>query len=121
MAIYKQINPIERAGSEPLNELKIKVAYTKGGYNSKRGIYAYIIPVHRQQVAGGNIESCTLLGEVRECGFKVCLREMARKSQKTEDQITAAVESQADKIVEHWNNSDYHAISRLLLTTTAQG
>lgn len=119
MAIYKQINPIERAGSEPLNELKIKVAYTKGGYNSKRGIYAYIIPVHRQQVAGGNIESCTLLGEVRECGFKVCLREMGRKSQKVEDQLTAAVESNADKIVEHWNNSDYHAISRLLLSATA--
>ena len=119
MAIYKQINPIERAGSEPLNELKIKVAYTKGSYNSKRGIYAYIIPVHRQQVAGGNIESCTMLGEVRECGFKVCLREMGRKSQKVEDQLTAAVESQADKIVEHWNNSDYHAISRLLLSATA--
>ena len=119
MAIYKQINPIERAGSEPLNELKIKVAYTKGGYNSKRGIYAYIIPVHRQQVAGGNIESCTMLGEVRECGFKVCLREMGRKSQKVEDQLTAAVESQADKIVEHWNNSNYHAISRLLLSATA--
>lgn len=119
MTIYKQINPIERAGSTPLNELKIKVDYTKGGYNSKRGIYAYIIPVHRQQVSGCSIESCSLLGEVRECGFKVCLREMARKSQKVEDQITAAVEPQADKIVEHWNNGDYHAISQLLLSATA--
>ena len=115
MTIYKQINPINRAGAEPLKELKIKVDYTKGGYNSKRGIYAYIIPVHRE----GNFESCSLLGEVRECGFKVCLREMARKSQKVEDQITAAVEPLADKIVEHWNNGDYHAISQLLLTATA--
>ena len=119
MVIYKQINPIERAGSTPLNELKIRVDYTKGGYNYKRGIYAYITPVHREQVSGCNIDSCSLLGDVRESGFKVCLREMARKSQKVEDQITAAVESHADEIVEHWNNGDYPAISRLLLSATA--
>lgn len=115
MKIYKSIEPIKVAGGDDLNELKIMVEYTKGGYNSKRGVYAWITPIHR----GDTFVRCILLGDVRESGFKVCLKEMARKSQKVEDAICAVVELLADKIVEHWNKGEYHEISRLLLSAVA--
>lgn len=50
MNFYQAINPIERAGSEPLNELKVSVRYNKGGINyfngsqDKRGVYVHFTP-----------------------------------------------------------------------------
>lgn len=112
MKIYKPIKPINVAGGESLNELKIRVEYTKGGYNSKRGVYAWITPVYR----GEHFERSIMLGGIHECGLKVCLMEMARKSQKVEDAICAVVERLSDKIAEHYNKCEYHDISRRLLS-----
>lgn len=110
MKIYKKIEPIKVAGSDARDELRICVEYTKGGYNNKRGIYAWITPIHR----GNGFESIICLGELRECGFKVCLKEMGRKNQKVEDAICTVVEPLADKIAEHYNKCEFHEISRIL-------
>lgn len=115
MKLYRQINPIERTGGEALDELKIVVQYTKGGYNSKRGVYAYITPVHRANRDGFCIESCTLLGNSLECGFKVCLREMARKSQKVEDEIANKVEQLADEIVSRWDKGERQTLALFIM------
>lgn len=114
MVIYKTIEPINVAGREPYNELKIEVKYTKEGYNSKRGVYAWINPISRSN----GIVSMILLGDIRESGFKVCLKEMARKSQKVEDAICAAVEPLCDKIAEHYNKCEFQEIIALLKTAT---
>jgi hypothetical protein len=115
MTTYKKINPIERTGGEALDELKIKVTYDKGGYNTKRGIHAYITPVHRTNRDGFCVESCTLLGDSRECGFRVCLRELGRKSQKVEDEIANKVEQLADEIVSRWDKGERQTLAIFIM------
>lgn len=115
--IYKPINPIERAGSEPLNELKISVRYDKGSMNyfngqvNKRGLYVHFSPVHR----GNGFESCTMLsGNRREDGFKIFVRELGRASQKQTDYVFSRVEPLADAIAKKWNTEDWDDIFKMV-------
>jgi len=65
-------------------ELSINVDYYLGGMNyfsggfSKRGVYLYLTPVSRNS---GMISS-TLMGSGRDCGYRILLEELKRKSQK---------------------------------------
>lgn len=110
MKTYRKINPIERVGGEPLDELKIRVDYNKDTYCGKRGIYAYFTPVHR----GEYFETCTLCADIRESGFKMFLRELNRKSQKVEDELARKVEAKADEIAELWNECKFEEISKIV-------
>lgn len=110
---YRAINPIERAGSEPLNELKVSVRYDKGSYNylqgsvNKRGLYVHFQPVHRD----GYCESATLLScNRKEDGFKVFVRELGRMSQKQMDDVAKRIEPMIDDFAEKWNNEDWNGI-----------
>ena len=110
--IFKTINPIERVGGEPLNELEISVRYDKGSMNyfanqvNKRGLYVHFSPVHR----GNGFISTTLLGSRKESGFKVFVRELGRASQKQADDVFSRVEPLADAIAEKWNTEDWDGI-----------
>ena len=115
MEIYKKINPINRAGSEALDELKIRVRYDKGGYYGRRGVYAYITPVHRDIVGNGLMtETCTVCGEIHESGFKMLLRELGRKSQKVEDESASKIEAKADEIATLWNEQKHTEVANIL-------
>ena len=115
MNIYKKINPINRVGSEALDELKISVRYDKGGYYVKRGVYAYITPVHREKISESFVsETCTLLGNTHESGFKMLLRELGRKSQKVEDEIASKIEAKADEIATLWNEQKHTEVANIL-------
>lgn len=115
MNIYKKINPINRVGSEALDELKISVRYDKGGYYGKRGVYAYITPVHREKINGSFVsETCTLLGDMHESGFKMLLCELGRKSQKVEDEIASKIEAKADEIATLWNEQKHTEVANIL-------
>lgn len=115
MDIYKKINPINRVCGEALDELKIRVHYNKGGYYGKRGVYAYITPVHREGRGNGFvIETCTLLGDTHESGFKMLLRELGRKSQKVEDEIASKIEAKADEIATLWNEQKHTEVANIL-------
>ena len=115
MDIYKKINPINRVGGEALDELKIRVRYDKGGYCGKRGVYAYITPVHREDRGNGFVsETCTLLGDTHESGFKMLLRELGRKSQKVEDEIASKIEAKADEIASLWNEHKHDDVADIL-------
>lgn len=115
MDIYKKINPINRVGGDALDELKISVRYDKGGYYGKRGVYAYIRPVHREKINESFVsETCTMLGDIHECGFRKLLRELARKSQKAEDEIAAKIESKADEIATLWNEQKHTEVANIL-------
>ena len=110
---YRAINPIERAGSEPLNELKVSVRYDKGGYNyfqgtvDKRGLYVHFKPIHRN----GNCESATLLScNRKEDGFKMLVRELGRMSQKQMDDVAKRIEPMIGDFAEKWNNEDWQGI-----------
>ena len=116
MDIYKKINPIKRVGGEALDELKIRVRYDKGGYYGKRGVYAYITPVHREKINERSvIETCTMLGDMHESGFKALLRELGRKSQKVEDELAVKVETKADEIADLWNEYKHNEIYNMLI------
>lgn len=112
MNFYQAINPIKRAGSEPLNELKVSVRYDKGGINyfnckqDKRGVYVHFHPVHR----GNGLESATLLGNKKESGFKIFVRELGRMSQKQMDDVAKRVEPLVPTFAEKWNAEDWQGI-----------
>lgn len=115
MDIYKKINPINRVGGDALDELKIRVCYDKGGYYGKRGVYAYIRPVHRDIVGNGLMtESCSVCGEMHENGFKMLLRELSRKSQKVEDEFASKIEAKADEIASLWNEYKHNDVADIL-------
>ena len=115
MDIYKKINPINRVGGEALDELKIRVRYDKGGYYGKRGVYAYITPVHREKINESFVsETCTLLGDMHESGFKMLLCELGRKSQKVEDEIASKIEAKADEIATLWNEQKHTEVANIL-------
>ncbi len=113
---YQPINPIERAGSDALNELKVSVRYDKGGINyinykqDKRGVYVHFTPVHR----GNGFESCTCLGEKKESGFKIFVRELGRMSQKQMDDVAKRVEPLVPTFAEKWNAEDWQGIYNTL-------
>ena len=118
MEIYKKINPIDRIGGEALDELKIRVRYDKGGYNSRRGVYAYITPVHREKLNESMVsETCTLLGATHESGFRMLLCELGRKSQKVENEIAAKIEAKADEIANLWNERKHDEVANLIRRT----
>ena len=88
--------PINRAGGEPLDELKINIDYQKGGYNyfsgnlNESGVYTYITPIHR----GNGFCSQSILGDQHSCGYKIFLKELNRKSQKQ-------INLMAEKVIPH--------------------
>ena len=110
MKIYKPIEPIKVTNDTTLDTLKIAVEYTKGGYNTKRGVYAWITPVQR----GDTFERCILLGNRRESGFKVFLKEMGRKTPKLEQAICDKVAPLCDKIAEHYDRCEWQTIADIL-------
>jgi hypothetical protein len=117
MDIYKKINPINRVGGEALDELKISVRYDKGDYYDKRGVYVYIRPVHREGRGNGFVsETCTLLGDTHESGFRMLLRELGRKSQKVEDEIAAKIDAKADEIATLWDEQKHTEVANILRT-----
>lgn len=114
--IYKKINPIQLEDNDsPLDELKIRVEYNKGGYNSKRGVYAYITPVHRETSEYGcRWEKSVPLGFTQISGFRMCLCELGRKSQKTEDELSAKVVEKADEMAKLWNEEKFEEVVKIL-------
>ena len=113
--------PIKRAGGEPLDELKVKVDYQKGGYNYYSGdvetnaIYVYLTPIHRS----GMIVSQTLLGDRHSCGFKIKLKELNRKSQKQinlmAEKIIPHTQEIADLYSDYKHNEVYNLIKELII------
>ena len=77
------------------NELSIEVFYSLGGMNyfsgnvSRRGVYLLLKPVGR---SGNGFEESMLMGGQRECGYKILLEELPRKSQKVIDKQFTKVE-----------------------------
>lgn len=116
---YEKLNrPIQRSsGSEPLDELKVKVDYQKGGYNYFSGnieanaIYVYITPVHR----GDMFTSCTMLGDRHSCGYKIKLKELNRKSQKQIDLMAEKVIPHAKEIADLYSDYKHGEIFNLIM------
>lgn len=111
MAIYKKINPIERAGSEPLNELKLNVRYRK---DNPRGISIDVKPVSRTTINNVAIESFTISGDRRESGFCLFKKPLNRKSAKAEDELAAKLSEKADEIASLWNESKFDDVLTIL-------
>lgn len=112
---YKKINPIKVDEKLTLDELKVDVHYNKGGYNSKRGVYVYVTPTHREDRGNGFTSEVAIpIGYTKTSGFRTCLRELGRKSQKVEDEISAKVFEQADKMAELWNEEKFEDVVSIL-------
>lgn len=97
--IYKPLK--EKIGN--FKELCIEVFYSLGGMNyfsggvNRRGVYLLLKPVSRGE--NGFTESM-LMGGQRECGFKILLEELPRKSQKVIDKQFIKVEPLANQIAD---------------------
>ena len=108
--------PIERAGSEALNELRITVDYQKAGYNyfsgnfSEGGVFVYLTPVRR----GGCIVSYTMLGNQHECGYKVLMKPLNRKSQKQINLIAEKVLPYSQQIADLYSEGKHGEVYNLL-------
>lgn len=69
-------------------EIKISVGYELGGYNNwngqtnARGYYIYVQPVERKDNGGWFSESYVLFD-----GYKFCVEQVGRKSQKVADKV----------------------------------
>ena len=77
-------NPIQRAGSSALDELRVSI--------------------HRER----NIFSTTPLGDIVESGFKIHALDAKRKSQKKIDNVASAIEPLLNKFGEIWGQDDFN-------------
>ena len=103
-------NPIQRAGSSSLDELRISIDHCKGGYNYAYGYYQeggikiFFSPIHRE----GRCFSTTPLGNIVESGFKIHALDAKRKSQKKIDKVASAIEPLLSKFGEIWGKPGFN-------------
>ena len=103
-------NPIQRAGSSSLDELRISIDQCKGGYNYAYGYYQeggikiFFLPIHRE----GRCFSTTPLGDIVESGFKIHALDAKRKSQKKIDKVASAIEPLLSKFGEIWGKPGFN-------------
>ena len=114
-------NPIQRAGSSSLDELRISIDQCKGGYNYAYGNYVesgikiFFSPIHRER----NIFSTTPLGDMVESGFKIHVLDAKRKSQKKIDKVAKAIEPLLNKFGEIWGQIDFNQrIANMVIDAT---
>lgn len=102
-------NPIQRANSSDLDELKVSIDHFKGGYNFaygnyvESGIKVFFTPFHRE----GRCFSTTPLGDIAESGFKIHALDAKRKSQKKIDKVASAIEPLVNKFGEIWGQDNF--------------
>lgn len=114
MKFYQKLNTqIGKA-----THLNVKVDYEKGGINyfsgqqNARGMYVYIQPVEKKN----GMESFMLLGEMHETGFKIFVRPMGRKNQKTIDDFSNKVAEKISDITALYEEKKYNEIMTLVKT-----
>ena len=103
-------NPIQRANSSALDELRVSVDHCKDGLNlaygcyEKSGVKVFFTPIHRD----GRCSYTTLLGRVEESGFRIHIFDAKRKPQKKIDKVAKAIEPLLNKFGEIWGNDDFN-------------
>lgn len=106
----KLSNPIKRADSSALDELRVEVDYYKDGLNlaygcyEKSGVKVFFTPIHRE----GRCSYTTLLGRVEESGFRIHIFDAKRKPQKKIDKVAKAIEPLLNKFGEIWGQDDFN-------------
>lgn len=113
MKKYININPI-KALDMNMNELEVDVRYCKGGYNMKRGIYAWMQPVQRH----ANSVSCVLVGcNPFESGTNVFIKELTRGNKKVEEAMANLIQTKEnmERLAECWNKRDLDAVRNTIL------
>ena len=89
-----------KENTSDVTHLKVEVYYDLGGYNyfayteKKRGYYVSVTPVKKWTVDGVPMESFTAF-----TGFKMLVKEVARKSKKAESEAIQAAEKIQNKMI----------------------
>lgn len=108
--------PTNKMGADT-NNISIEVTYQKGGINyfsyntERRGVYVLVRPEKIADRGGYVSRSFDLFGNMT---FKICVKELARKSQKAIDTIAAAVEPHVQELAQHIELGDKEGFRRLL-------
>lgn len=117
----KLSNPIKKADSSVLDELKISIDHYKDGLNlaygcyEKSGIKIFFTPIHRE----GRCSYITLLGRVEESGFRIHVLDAKRKLQKKIDKVASAIEPLLSKFGEIWGQDDFnYRIANMIFDAT---
>ena len=103
-------SPVMRTDGTSFEELRVTVDHYKGGYNyaygnyEERGIKVFFTPIHRER----NTYKVTLLGDIKESGFKMHVLDAKRKSQKKIDKVADAIKPLLDKFGEIWGQTDFN-------------
>ena len=114
-------NPVMRTDGTSFEELRVIVDHYKGGYNyaygnyEEGGIKVSFTPIHRER----NTYRATLLGDIKESGFKMHVLDAKRRSQKKIDKVADAIEPLLDKFGEIWGQTDFsHTICNMVTDAT---
>ena len=117
----KLSNPIQRAESSALDELRVVVDQYRGsfnyayGYYEKSGVNIFFTPIHRER----NTYTTAPLGNLVESGFKIHVLDAKRKSQKKIDKVANAIKPLLDKFGEIWGQTDFnHRIANMVIDAT---
>lgn len=100
-----------------LTELKISIDYELGGYSyfysqkNQRGVYIYIKPVNHGE---NGFEESVMLGDTKSSGFKICVEELTRKSQKAIDSWHKKISIATAEITELYEQEKYDDIVKLI-------
>ena len=114
-------SPVMRTDGTSFEELRVTVDHYKGGYNyaygnyEERGIKVFFTPIHRER----NTYKVTLLGDIKESGFKMHVLDAKRKSQKKIDKVADAIKPLLDKFGEIWGQIDFNRrIANMVIDAT---
>ena len=111
--------PIAHVGSN-YDELRINVAYQKGGINyfsgniENSGVFVYLTPVHRDGISVGQ----TICGDQHISGYKILCKPLNRKSQKQINLVAEKVLKHASEIADLYSDYKHQEVFNLIKTLT---
>jgi len=114
--------PIISGGGTELKQLRVMVDYEKGGINYfsdsiyKSGVKVYITPC----TLTNGIVTQIMLGGQHECGYKIMLKQINRKSQKQIDIMAEKILPYAQQIADLYSDSRHQEIVKLITDIAAK-
>ena len=115
-------NPIirKRSSEESLNKLRISFDYQKcgsinilNGEYETGGVYVYLMPCRNEN----GITSTVWDGKTHTMGYKICLKEMSRKSQKQIEIAASRIIPKAQEIADLYCEYKYKEVYELIMKT----
>ena len=116
--VYVSLKTPIKSASSVYDELRINVAYQKGGINyfsgniEQSGVFVYLTPVHRDGICVGQ----TICGDQHVSGYKILCKPLNRKSQKQINLVAEKVLKHANEIADLYSDYKHREVFNLIKT-----